>query len=338
MSKSLEAELSPDDLMTRGHDRMVVRVNAIRYQGEDLNEYELVDPEGKRLPTFSPGSHVDIYFRDGRVRQYSLCSDPEKLDSYRIVIQRDAAGRGGSKDFFVKVHVGRLLVISKPRNNFPLVPAEKYVLIAGGIGITPIMSMARELARAGKTYQLHYATRSKNRTALLRELEQVCPSGSLHVYHDGGDPRNGLDLAAVLGSRDADTHLFYCGPPGLMNAIANQTAEWPQAYVHSEHFGVPPPSPEASPASQPTKEFEVLIASSGQHLKVPENKTILEVLRSHGWDVPSSCEAGVCGTCRVRFLDGIPDHRDLILGDSEKSTELLVCCSRSLTPRLVLDL
>lgn len=337
MVKSIKEEITPEELVKGGPDRLVVRVNSITYQGEELNEYELVDPSGQSLPPFSPGSHVDIYFRDGRVRQYSLCGD-ERSKAYRLVIQRELAGRGGSRDFFHKVHVGRLLVISRPRNNFKLMPAEKYILIAGGIGITPIISMARSLVRSGKQFDLHYTTRTKSRTALLTELNALCPPGSLHVCHDGGDPKQGLDLKGILSKPGIGTHLYYCGPVGLMRAISTNTADWSKDQVHAEYFSAVHSSEQLAQTNQLDATFDVLIASSNQRLEVPSDQSILQVLRKNGLDVPTSCEAGVCGTCRVHFLEGIPDHRDLILQDEEKTRELLVCCSRSLTPLLVLDL
>jgi vanillate O-demethylase ferredoxin subunit len=337
MAKSIEAEMAPEFLRSLGPNRLLVRVRSITYQGDELNEYELVPADGGKLSSFTPGSHVDIYFRDGRVRQYSLCGDDLSTESYRIVIQREKEGRGGSRDIFERVHVGRYLVISKPRNNFNLEAAERYVLIAGGIGITPVISMARQLVRTGKPFTLHYCTRAKERTAFLSEIKDLCPPSSLHLYHDGGDPRRGVDLDAVLTPTQQGTHLYYCGPSGLMRAIAEKSAHWPAGHAHAEYFD-PLAAPLQRANDRPGQGFEVVLASTQQCFHVPEGKSILEVLRSNGWDVPSSCEAGLCGTCRVRYIDGVPDHRDLVLQEEEKARELLVCCSRSLTEKLTLDL
>lgn len=337
MKNSIESEMSPEALRLLSPDRLIVRVQSISYQGEELNEYQMVSANGEELPAFTPGSHIDIYFRDGRTRQYSLCGDYSSNESYRIVVQREKNGRGGSRDFFEKVHVGRKLVISKPRNNFRLVDADSYLLIAGGIGITPIFSMARYLRDKGKPFTLHYCTRSKERTALLPAIKQLCPGDSLRMYHDGGNPQQGVDLDAVLAEHQQGTHLFYCGPSGLMQAIAKKSEHWPEDHVHAEYFAAPAVPFQAQHESKDTG-FEVIVNSTQQRLFVPEDKSILEVLNSNGFDIPSSCEAGVCGTCRVHYLEGNPDHRDLILQEDEKSQDILVCCSRSLTKTLTLDL
>lgn len=337
MRNSIETELTPEALRVLSPDRLIVRVKSISYQGDELNEYQLVSTNGEELPAFTPGSHIDIYFRDGRTRQYSLCGDESPRNSYRIVIQRDQNGKGGSRDIFDRVHVGRQLVISQPRNNFQLEAAKRYLLIAGGIGITPIFSMAQHLVDQGKPFTLHYCTRSKERTALLSELQQLCPETSLHIYHDGGNPQHGIDLDTLLAAAQQDMHLYYCGPAGLMQAIAKKSEHWPADHVHAEYF-VAPIAPTQTPNSMEDTGFEVVLKSTQQKLFVPPDKSILEVLKSNGYDIPSSCEAGVCGTCRVQYIDGVPDHRDLILREEEKTRDILVCCSRSLTQTLTLDL
>lgn len=339
-------EIAPAQLLAMGPKRLMVRVQAIRYQGEDLNEYELVDLEGKELPPFTAGSHVDLYFRDGRVRQYSLCNSERERHRYRIVVQRDAAGRGGSKAIFERVHVGRRLVISHPRNNFPLAEGRRHLLLAGGIGITPLLAMAYSLADRGQAFTLHYCTRTPERTAFLRDLMPLVESGSVVLHHDGGDPSKGLDIRALLAQPQADTHLYYCGPVGFMRAVAAASEHWPKGSVHWEYFT--PSRDQAANESQAASGdasesdipvgFEVKIASTGQVFEVPNDKTILQVLRDNGFDVPSSCESGLCGTCKTRYLEGTPDHRDYILEDQEKESHVLVCCSRAKTPTLVLDL
>ena len=337
-------ETPPHQLQAMGPGRLIVRVRSISYQGDDLNEYELVDPDGRNLPPFTAGSHVDLYFRDGRVRQYSLCNPEAERRCYRIVVQREQQGRGGSKAIFEKVHVGRLLVISLPRNNFCLAKgARRHVLVAGGIGITPLMSMAYALEAASQDFVLHYCTRSPQRTALLQELQPLLRKGKAFIHHDGGDPSKGLDLDGLLSHYDAGSHLYFCGPSGFMRAVEAAAASWPAEALHSESFT--PLAPPAAGASMSPADFDgsisvgfqVKIASTGELLAVPNDKSILQVLREHGFSTPSSCEAGVCGTCRTRYLEGEPDHRDYILEDDERETQLLVCCSRSKTPVLVLD-
>lgn len=344
---AVRRETLPHELQAMGPGRLIARVRSITYQGEDLNEYELVDPEGRDLPPFTAGSHVDLYFRDGRVRQYSLCNPETERHRYRIVVQREMQGRGGSRAIFERVHVGRLLVISRPRNNFPLKRAPRHLLIAGGIGITPLMSMAYSLDSANGDFVLHYCTRTPERTAFVPELQPWIRQGKAVLHHDGGDPKKGLRLGPLLVNYVPGTELYYCGPAGFMRAIAAAASHWPSDAVHSESFAPVTPntaSKAIGPMSQTEIEgsisvgFQVKIASTKKIIEVPNDKTILQVLREHGLSVSSSCESGLCGTCRVRYLEGIPDHRDYILEDGEKERELLVCCSRSKSALLVLDL
>lgn len=340
-------EMKPHELLARGPDRLIVRVNSISYQGDGLNEYELIDPDGRDLPEFTAGSHVDLYFRDGRVRQYSLCNNPRERHRYKVVVQRESAGRGGSKAIFERVHVGRLLVISRPRNNFPLRPAKRHLLVGGGIGITPLMSMLYALDADGQEFELHYCTRSASSTAFLRELRPFVERGLANLRHDGGDPAKGIPLATLLACHTEGTHVYYCGPPGFMRAVAAAAAHWPSEACHHESFSTAGHDLAGARRASDGVEildqaisvgFQIRIASTGMSIEVPNDKSILEVLREHGIDVPTSCEAGLCGTCRVRYVRGVPDHRDYILEDDEKKEVLLVCCSRSLSPELVLDL
>ena len=341
-----QKETPPHELQAKGPGRLIVRVRSISYQGEDLNEYELVDPEGRDMPGFTAGSHVDLYFRDGRVRQYSLCNAETERHRYKIVVQREMQGRGGSKAIFERVHVGRLLVISQPRNNFPLVPAKRHLLIAGGIGITPLISMTHSLESRGCDFVLHYCTRAPCRTAFVSELDPLIRNKKAILHHDGGDPAKGLRLDSVLSNYVRGTRLYYCGPPGFMRAVSAAASHWPPDAVHSESF-VPANTIGQIPLGAMSETemegsisvgFQIKIASTGETIAVPNDKSILETLREHGLSVPSSCESGLCGTCRIRYLEGVPDHRDYILEDDEKEREVLVCCSRSKTPVLVLDL
>ncbi len=337
-------ETPPHQLQAMGKGRLIVRVRSIRYQGHELNEYELVDVDGKDLPPFTAGSHIDLYFRDGRVRQYSLCNAESDRRRYRIVVQRECSGRGGSKAIFERVHVGRLLVISEPRNTFALErTGRRYVLIAGGIGITPLLSMAHALRDAGSDFVLHYCSRNRQRTAFLEELQPFLDAGSVQLHHDEGDPSKGLDFKGLLAGYTEGAHLYFCGPTGFMRAVASAAGHWPAACVHSESFAPPSLAP-AAPLTDADGDgaigvgFQVKIASSGKLIAIPNDKTILQALQEAGHQVPSSCEAGLCGTCRVRYLEGSVDHRDYILEDDERERELLVCCSRAKSQVLVLDL
>ena len=345
LDRTLPNETPPHKLQTMGPGRLIVRVRSMTYQGEDLNEYELVDAGERELPPFTAGSHIDLYFRDGRVRQYSLCNPESERHRYKIVVQREHSGRGGSKAIFERVHIGRLLVISRPRNNFPLVPAPRYLLVGGGIGITPLMSMAYSLDSANQDFVLHYCTRTRERTAFLSELQPLIERGKVAIHHDEGDPTKGLNLRELLSEYVPGSHLYFCGPSGFMRAIAAAAEKWPAETVHSESFS---PLATSAISNQPISQsemdgvisvgFQVKIASTGQLIEVPNDKTILQTLREQGFAIPSSCESGLCGTCRVGYLEGQPDHRDYILEDDQRERELLVCCSRSKTPLLVLDL
>ncbi|GLC97789.1 iron-sulfur protein [Cupriavidus sp. TA19] len=338
---------TPSELLERRPNSLKVRVRSITYEGDDINAYEVVPFDGEQLPKFDPGAHVDLYFRDGRVRQYSLCNDPRERNRYVFAVQRDLKGRGGSKAIFEKIHVGRTLVISEPRNNFPIVSdAKRYIFIAGGIGITPIVAMVKFLVRSGADFELHYCTRTSERTAFRDELASLGGPERVKFYHDGGHPEKGANLTEILREHEPATHLYLCGPAGFLKAARHAASHWPQENVHYESFSPPLGdlyssafnSDEASNDCAIPVGFEVKVASTGESWSVPPDKTILEVLRAHGHEVPSSCETGLCGTCKVRFLEGEPDHRDYILNDEEKRDNLLVCCSRSKSSVLVLDI
>lgn len=346
-----EQEMSPEELRRQGPNRLLVRVRAIVYEGENINAYEVVDPAGNALPAFEPGSHIDLYFRDRRIRQYSLCGDPSDHTRYRFAVQRETEGRGGSRAIFERVHVGRILAISEPRSNFRLhAQAKRHLLLAGGIGITPMMSMISHLRASGVPFTLHYCTRSPERTAFLDELRPLQALGLAFIHHDGGTPQQRLDIAELLRSYSDGTHLYFCGPNSFMNAVRGSSAHWPAGTVHCEYFSPSPDAPadSADAQVQPVQPndmnnaigvgFQVKIASTGKVFDIPDDKSIVEVLRENGFKIATSCEQGLCGTCRTRYLAGVPDHRDYVLDDQEKRQEMLICCSRSLSPLLLLDL
>jgi vanillate O-demethylase ferredoxin subunit len=321
-----------------------VRVRAITYLCEGVNSYELVPLEEGELPAFSAGSHIDLYFRDGRVRQYSLCNDPSEKGRYLFAVQREELGRGGSKAIHEIVHAGRILAISQPRNNFPLhEDAPHHVLIAGGIGVTPMVAMVHRLLAIGASFELHYGVRTRSRLAFRTQLDSLGMGSRLHVYVDGGDPSRGMDVQAVVRGAPAGSHFYCCGPEGLMRALRRAALHCDPATVHFEHFAAassPAVPGELIGAGSATigVGFKVRLARTGGEFDVPDDKSIVEVLRENGFDVATSCEAGLCGTCRTRYLEGEPEHRDYILEDEEKRRDIIICCSRSRTPTLVLDL
>ncbi|MBU8896687.1 oxidoreductase [Corallococcus sp. H22C18031201] len=317
-----------------------VRVARITREAEGIQSYELVAADGGALPAFEAGAHVDVTVpgMEAALRPYSLCNDPAETHRYVIAVQRDDVGRGGSRAMHERVHEGDTLEVSEPRNDFPLLFAKSYVLIAGGIGVTPLLSMARALQRTGAQWLMHYCTRSPERTAFLELLSSPSFAGNVHVHHDGGDPSQGLPVCDVLATRGPGTRLYCCGPVGLMKAAREAATlhKWPWEKVHFESFtaeGI------GAASGHEEQDFEVVIRSTGQVVRVPAGQSVLNVLRAHGLTVPSDCEAGSCGTCLTRVCEGTPEHRDTFFGGmSADDSRMLVCVSRARSRRLVLDL
>lgn len=316
-----------------------VRVARIERTATGIHSYELVAKDGGSLPPFEPGAHLDVHTPRGHVRQYSLCNDAQETHRYVIAVQLEPQGRGGSIALHDTVHEGDTLLVSTPRNTFPLLHARSYVLVAGGIGVTPLLAMARVLQRTGAAYELHYCTRSPERTAFLEELSAPPFAGHVHIHHDGGDPTQGLDVSALLAQRQPGARLYCCGPMGLMQAVRAAVRQhgWPPEKTHFESFtagGV------NTALGAEDFEFEVTIRSTGAVLNVPKGQTVLSVLRLNGLQVPSDCEAGNCGTCLTRVCAGEPEHRDTFFGSPEQAgtDRMLVCVSRARSRRLVLDL
>lgn len=298
--------------------------------------FELVDPKGAPLPAFSAGSHLSVHIGPGLIRQYSLCNDPRETHRYLIGVLRVDRSRGGSQAMHA-LREGRLIHISGPRNHFPLVPnAGRTLLLAGGIGITPILSMAEELARAGADFEMHYCTRSPDRTAFLRRIRSSTYAHRVTIHFSDGSPEGKLNFQAVLACPDSETHAYVCGPRGFMEAALDAARQngWPDTNMHGEYFSGRPLADDHNVA------FDIRIASSGEVIRVAREQSALEALRSAGIDVQSSCAEGVCGTCLTRVLAGEPDHRDLFLTAAEraKNDRFLPCCSRSAGSTLVLDL
>lgn len=318
-----------------GAGTMLLQVKKITSLAEGINAYELVDPIGGPLPEFAAGAHVDLHLGNGLIRQYSLCGDPAERSSYIIGVLKEQAGRGGSVYLHDNVEVGSSIEVSAPRNNFRLVPANRYVFIAGGIGITPIVPMLREAQAHGADFKLYYCTRSLDRTAFRNELRVLCDEGRAVIHHDNGDPSQGLDFGKILAEHEPGTHLYYCGPGGLMGAISQASAHWPAETVHCEHFSAPTRPVESHDTDVP---FRVRIVDTGAEYEVPVGETIVNVLRRNSISVDTSCEDGYCGTCMTRYVGGEPDHRDTVLDPESRQNYVLICCSRSKTPVLELEI
>ena len=312
---------------------MQLRVRSIAYLAGAINGYELVDPRGRDLPRFTAGAHIDLRLGE-LLRQYSLCNDPAERRRYCIAVLREDESRGGSRYLHDIIRVGDLVEVSAPRNNFPIdSAAERHLLIAGGIGIAPIMSMVAELRRRQADFHLHYCARSGARTAFRDDLAPLAAQGRVHFHYDGGDPAFGFDIAATLRNPLPGTHLYYCGPASLMTAAAEAAKEWPVGTAHCEYFTAPPAEHDVE--DQP---FRVRLAKRGVEYEVPVGETIVGVLRRNGIAVPTSCELGYCGACLTRYLEGEPDHRDQVPREYGRERYVLICCARSKTPVLHLDL
>lgn len=313
-----------------------VSVNAIRRETPEILSFELVSADASRLPAFSAGSHIDIHVCPGVIRQYSLCNGPADVDRYLIAVKREANSRGGSAALHEKVRQGDLLRISSPRNNFPLVnTASRHLLLAGGIGVTPLLSMALHLAESGARFQLQYFTRSVESTAFYDFLSAEL-KGNV-VFNYGLEPQElGSFLGRLLQARHDGDHLYLCGPRPFMELVRTTAAvTWPSESVHLEYFAADP----TSFAGRATA-FSVHLARSGHTYTVPEGKTIVQVLAENGVEIETGCEEGVCGSCLTSVAGGVPDHRDIYLSEDEKRTgdKIVPCVSRSRTPVLVLDL
>ncbi|SAK79136.1 PDR/VanB family oxidoreductase [Caballeronia ptereochthonis] len=301
---------------------------------EGIVSFELRDPEGGALEPFTAGSHVTVRVPSGANRNYSLCNDPDETARYVIAVKRDAAGRGGSISMTDDVHAGDRIEVSAPRNEFELSErARSFVFVAGGIGITPILSMMRHLkATGGPRFKLYYLTRSPEMTAFIDELSGAEWKPHVVVHHDRGDAANAFDFWPVFEKPGSGTHVYCCGPRALMDGVRDMTGHWPQGSVHFESFGV-----DQSRAAENTP-FSVKLERTGRCFEIPKDRSILEILRDNGIRAPSSCESGTCGSCRTTLCAGVADHRDMVLGDDEKHDHIMICVSRAKSEELVLDL
>jgi ferredoxin-NADP reductase len=315
---------------------MHLRIRSITYLAEEVLGFELTDPNERDLPRFSAGAHVAIRVAPGLLRDYSLWNDPAERRRYCIAVLKDKDGHGSNR-LHEQARAGDLLEVSWPRNFFPLTEeAERHWLIAGGIGITPIMAMIAELKRRRVDFNLHYCSRSPERTAFREELSLLAAMGRATFHYDGGDPTKGLDVATLLKHPPPGTHLYYCGPAGLMDAVARAATHWPPRTVHSEYFkGPAAATPEMVGEDLP---FRVRLAKSGGEYEVRADESIARALRRHGVKVDTSCELGYCGTCLTRYLSGEPDFRDQILRPADRERFVLTCCTRAKGALLELDL
>ena len=312
-----------------------VRVTARNCEADGICSYELVRTDGQPLPPFEAGAHIDVHLDEQLVRQYSLCNAPHETHRYLIGVLRDAASRGGSQAMHERVQEGTVLQISEPKNHFPLVDAPRSMLLAGGIGVTPILAMAEALAAKGAAFEMHYCARSPSLAAFRERIAASGFAGRVHFHFDD-DAASRLDTPALLARPQDGTHLYVCGPVGFIEHILStaRAAGWPEAQLHVEYFAG------AVIDTTGDQAFEVKLASSGKVVTVPAGRTVIQVLAEVGVEIAYSCEEGVCGTCLTRVIDGEPDHRDMYLTDEEHAAndQFTPCCSRAKSRMLVLDL
>lgn len=314
-----------------------LRVRSITWEAEQICSFELVDPEGKELPPFEAGAHLDIQVPGGHSRRYSICSSPSDRHHYQVAVLDLPKGRGGSHAMHQRVKAGDLMDISGPHNFFRLEGGLGHtILLAGGIGITPIMAMVESLRRSNSSFEVHYCAKSGNHAAFLERLSPEIAAGKAKIYFDDGDPSKGLDIEQLLKRVPPDTHLYYCGPAGFMEAARKASEHWPDGSIHCEYFGTDPTirvkrvaAPDAATVILDKQDITITLDGS---------QTILEAIRAAGVECDSSCEAGMCGSCKVSYISGRPGHNDLILSEDEREDSVLICCATVEEGPLVLDM
>lgn len=306
-----------------------VRVTDREQLADGVVGLTLAAEHGGPLPSWRPGAHIDLVLDEGLVRQYSLCGDPDDRLRYQVGVLLDVEGRGGSRRVHDEVHPGAVVEVRGPRNHFRLEDAERYLLVAGGIGITPILAMAAELDRTGRPWTLVYGGRTRSSMAYA---DRLCALGA-HVRLWPQDENGLIDLSALLTDPTPGTAVYACGPEPLLRAVEEHCAHWPPGSLHLERFA---PKLIDTGGDSP---FEIEL-SDQRVLQVPADRTALEVLEDAGFDILSSCREGTCGTCEVAIVEGEADHRDSVLTSEEQAENscMMVCVSRANSPRLVIDL
>ena len=312
-------------------DLLRLRIKRITWHNEFVNSYELVSADGVALPSFTAGAHIGLMLPAG-TRSYSLMNAPFETHRYVLGVAREPGGRGGSAYVHDHLRVGAVIAASPPKNLFPLHEDNSpALLIAGGIGITPMLSMAAHLEAERRPWRLVYAVRNDQHRAFHGELGEWAGKVSVHLDQEAGGV---LDLATLVASASPDTHFYCCGPAPMLTSYLQACESRPEDKVHFERFSaeLPPPVNVGS--------FDVVLAKSGRRIRVEKTQSILRALSDAGISAPHSCEQGICGVCETRVLDGVPDHRDSLLSEQERQANnvIMICCSRSVSPSLTLDL
>lgn len=322
--------------MSATSDWFPLRVVVKFEEADGIMVFELENPSGAPLPAFDAGAHLEIRVGD-MIRHYSLAGSPSERRRFVLSVQREIGGRGGSLQFCDNTTVDTLVWVRGPRNRFPLhTEAEHSVLIAGGIGITPIAAMAEQLWSEGKPFELHYMTRSPARMAFRDRLMGAPYAGAVRLYFDESTTEQRADLPQIVGGTRVGKHLYVCGPGPMIDTVFSIAAAqgWPADRLHCERFAAAPVSATCERA------FEVRIGHNGALVPVAADQSIVAALQAVGIDIPVSCEQGICGTCLTGILEGVPDHRGTYLTDEEKAAgnQLMLCCSRAKSDIIVLDL
>lgn len=323
---------------------LTLRVQRIRRLTEEVSAFEFVHPQGRALPPYEPGAHLDVHLPGGFMRPYSLAAAPGagEVRRYVIGVKREPASRGGSASLHARVREGDLLAVGTPRNGFALhAQAAHHLLLAGGIGLTPLLAMAQHLARTGASWRLAVFARSRAHLAFAEELQALrgmpaaaAAPGSVLLHLDDPAAPDKLDLATLLASRRAGEHLYLCGPAGFMQQALRAASAWPEETVHQEHFA----APEGAFDEAADEPFVLRLARRGLSVPVGAAQTAVQALHELGIEVPVSCEQGVCGTCVVGLLEGRAEHRDHCLSARERATRIALCCSRAKDGELVVEL
>lgn len=315
-------------------EQLQMRLQQIRWEAEDIASYEFVAANGAALPAFNAGAYINVHLPSGLVRSYSLSNNPAENTRYVIAVRHERKGRGGSIWMHRSLHIGDVLAISPPANDFPLEEtAPASVFIAGGIGITPILSMLERLETLQRPWQLHYASRSPIGTAFTQRLAEL-DRGRGWVQHCFSTTRtHRLNIADIVAAAQPQVHLYCCGPNPMVDDFERACKSRPAVQVHFERFA-------SSQAAAIEGGYTVELRRSGQRFTIEPGRSILDTLLEHGIDVDYSCSSGICGSCRVNVLEGEPDHRDDCLSEAERSENcsIMVCCSGSRSSTLVLDL
>lgn len=314
---------------------LTLRLSAIRYEAEGIASFEFRHPRHEALPAFGPGAHVDVHLPNSLVRSYSLSNNSAETHRYVVTVARDVNSRGGSTYMHDSLRVGQELQVSAPANHFVLDEASAdTVLVAGGVGVTPIWCMAQRLLYLGRDFKVFYAARSRKNAAFLREFESLAEdlAGRVHLHFD--DESGVLDIGKIVRENaDLGTHLYCCGPVPMLHAFEAACADVVPEQVHIEYF-------KANDAPVTAEGVDLVLARSKKTVRVATGKTVLDAVLEAGIDIPYSCMEGICGSCEVKVLEGIPDHHDSVLSAKQKAsnTTMLICCSGAKSSRLVLDL